>query len=557
MQLLAFRRQFLLTPSPVAEFRSWQQASAGPYALHVHPDCPLSIAACNGQTAILIGYVLDPRQPGATDADLAGRMARCDTLEGFDHCLHGLSGRFLAMQIRSGMMRIFADACGLRSLFWTVSGGRFHAASQPALLGCAVPLEPSEARDQYLKSEYIRIKPGHYHPAGVSLFEDVHQMVPNHYLEVRFPERGAGDKKPARRAPQGAIPADDATQGESLGESHVATNDDKHDDTLDGISSGGIKIVTFQPDRVRHRRYYPTRPLREHSFEEGLAIFTELLRGSLDAASRRYPLALALSAGVDSRTMLAAAGHFLENGLAYSLIYRDLTEESPDIRLPVKLASLLDFKHLVIDARVEPPQKFLKLYNANVDIPHTRHWGPPAAAMIANLPGNWLTVKGDGAEIVRRYYYRYTRHPRIDSHRHFVKMVKGWEGIPFIDKALSQWYDGVRPAAEKTGYQLLDLFYWEHEMGGWMARNQLEWDIAQEVFTPFGNRELLEAALEVDDRWRRLPENRFFMQAIERMWPDALSVPVHPVKDTPRRIRKTIKKLLMRAGLVKPKKGGR
>jgi len=496
MQLLAYRRQFLLTPDPVAAFSRWQQASAGPYALQVHPDCPLTIAAGEGRSAILIGYALDPRQPDATNADLAGRMARCDNVEGFANCLYDLSGRFLALQIGPGMMRIFGDAFGLRSLFWTVRDGRFHAASQPSLLDRAVPLERSDAYEQYMQSEYVRTRPGHYHPAGVSLFKNVRQLVPNHYLEVRF------------------------------------------------------------PDKVRRVRFYPSRPLPTLSPEKGLGLYTELLRGSMDAVARRFPLALALSADVDSRVMLAAAGPFLENGLAYSLICRDLTEKSPDIRLPAELASRLGFKHLVIDAREETSPQFRELYNANTDIPHTGHWGPPAAALIAHLPGKYLAVKSDGAEIVRRYNYRYSRHPRTNSHRYFVSMVKGWDKIPFIDKAIAKWFEGVRPAAELTGHRLPDLFYWEHEMGGCIARNQLEWDIAQEVFTPYGNRELLEATLGVDDRLRRLTDNRFFMPAIGRMWPDAMSLPVHPVKDKKHRIRKFFKKLLMKVGLPTSKKGG-
>ncbi len=495
MNPLLFRRQFILSPKPHSRLKAWQHAKAGPYTLLVHPDCPLTCATHENRTALLVGYALDPRKPKATDADLAMRMARSETVEGISICLYGLSGRFLVFLIERDTMRIFPDACGLRSLFWTLHDGQFYAATQPTLLGKKVTLTPSVAYDQYFKSQYIKNKPEHYHPAGVSLFEGVHQLVPNHYLEV-----ATGRK---------------------------------------------------QRDRVRHTRFYPSRPLTRLSLDEGVDAFTELLSGSLDAASRRSRLAVALSAGLDSRLILAAAGPFVS---AFTFINRDPAEMKHDLDIPAALAERFGFAHHVIDARKPMDQRFRAFYNANTDIPHSEHWGRRARAMHDLFANGQMAVKGDGGEIMRRYHYRYSRHPRITSHHYFLNLLKQWKGIPFIAHALRDWFNGVRPSAERTGHQLLDLYYWEHGMGGWMARNQLEWDISQEVFTPFNNRELLEIALGVDELHRRLPDNTFFIRAIEKLWPDLLLEPIYPQKTQSRRIRKGIKKLLMKIGILRSKK---
>lgn len=494
MNPLLFRRQFLLTPKPHSRLTAWQYARAGPYSLQVHPDCPLTVATHENRTALLVGYALDPRKPKATDADLAMRMARSESVEGIAICLHGLSGRFLFFLVESGTIRIFPDACALRSLFWTVHDGKFHAASQPNLLGKKVPLKPSGAYDQYFQSEYIKIKPDHYHPAGVSLFENVHQLVPNHYLEIR-----TGRKK---------------------------------------------------GDGVHHTRFYPSRPLPRLTMEEGVDAFTEILSGSLKAAARRSSLAVGLSAGLDSRLILAAAGPELST---FTLINRDPGEMRHDLDIPAALADRLGFAHELIDARKPLDKRFRAFYNANTDIPHSEHWGPQAQAMHAMFTNGRLAVKGDAAEIICRYYYKFTHHPKITSHHQFLNMAKGWKGIPFIDNALRRWFKDVRPAADRTRHQLLDLFFWEHEMGGWMARNQLEWDIAQEVFTPYSNRELLEAGLGVDERHRRLPHNTFFIRAIEKLWPDLLLEPIHPEKTPSRSIRNQFKKLLMKIGIHRSK----
>jgi|GEM_PF-1148474 len=528
MNPLLYRRQFLLSPKPLPRLKAWQQADAGTYTLQVHPDCPLTRATSGNRTAMLVGYCLEPRVPKATNSDLAARMARSETLEGMAICLHGLSGRFLVFLSEPGLLRIYPDACGLRSLFWTIRDRRFHAASQPTLLGKAVPITPSAAYEQYFGSEYVKIKPGHYHPAGVSLYENVYQLVPNHFLEIKT---GRSTRNISRN------PA--------------------------GHQSGTLTEQKPQPashpqkkmaDRVRHIRFYPTRTLSRISSEEGVDAFNALLKGSLEAAARRSSLALGLSAGLDSRLLLAATGPKV---YTYTLINRDPGLMYHDIHIPKALAARLGFRHQCIDTRKPLEPTFRAFYNANTDIPHSEHWGTQAQAMKELFSNGLLAVKGDGAEIIRRYYYKYKRHPRITSHHHFVKMITGWKGIPFIDNAMLRWYEGVRPAADRTGHHVLDLFYWEHEMGGWMARNQLEWDICQEVFNPYSNRELLEVGLGVDERLRRLPDNTFFIRAIEKLWPELLLDPIHPQKTQSRHIRKRFKKLLMKVGLRRSKNTGR
>ena len=87
-----------------------------------------------------------------------------------------------------------------------------------------------------------------------------------------------------------------------------------------------------------------------------------------------------------------------------------------------------------------------------------------------------------------------------------------------------------------------------------MTRNHLEWDIAQEVFIPYNNRELLDIALSVNVRHRKVLGSRMYLMAIRQLWKDALSEPVYPVKTRRRRLRKLVKKILKRTGLLRGRK---
>ena len=565
MQKLLYRRQYLLSAATCERLSGWPSTRLGTHTLYIHADCPWVRAdgdageaggdATNARSVIIVGYAIDPHHPESDTADIAREFAHLSTPGEVADRLYSLTGRFVLFIREYGRLLIFHDAFGLKSVFYTRHEGRFYAASQPLLLGEAVPLKKSGHYDQYFNSKYVRIKGGHYIPAGASLYENVEHLVPNHYLESPFgPSVLTPDALPD-------IPSDYPSDIPSDYPSDIPS--DYPSDIPSDYPSDYPSVIPsdLTPDAPtdapsdaapdRQIRYFPNRSPGSRSLGDGVEAYADHLSRIMKAAAHRHKLALSLSAGLDSRAVLAACRDIAGNINAYTLINHKLTPDSPDIRIPSRLVPRLGMEHLIIDCHDPMDPDVEEAYHTNTDIPHFSHWGPSTSALHRHFPQDRLAVKGDGAEIVRCFYYKYKPHPLILSHRHFTKMVRGWDGIPFLDEVLARWYDGIRDPVARTGYRLLDLFYWEHEMGGWMTRNHLEWDIAQEVFIPYNNRELLDIGLSVDVRHRKVLNNRMFLMAIRRLWTEALSEPIYPVKTRRRLIRKLVKKVLKRAGLMK------
>jgi hypothetical protein len=93
-------------------------------------------------------------------------------------------------------------------------------------------------------------------------------------------------------------------------------------------------------------------------------------------------------------------------------------------------------------------------------------------------------------------------------------------------QALDDWLQGA--GRRLFNVDLADLFYWEQRMGSWQAMSQSEWDIVQEVFTPFNCRRLLVEMLGVAPRHRTAPGFRLQKAIIRRLWPAALREPINP-----------------------------
>ena len=484
MDNFKFRRQFLLSPEKCEQLKDWNYGSLGTYHLHVHPDCGLTVSKSSSIELALIGYIIDPHNPAKSDRDILNDISKGTTIDEVYEKLYYYSGRFVLVVKQSEDYTIFHDPCGLKSVFYTKFKNQIYAASQALLFKLLIPLTEGSKYFSYYNSTYVKYDIEHWIPSGCSLYDDVYQLVPNHYLKFS---------------------------------------------TLSQI------------------RYWPDRKRTEIHFDNGIEQVSSLLTKIMVAANRRFKLALPLTAGWDSRCILSACKPIAEDLYFYTLQYRDLTESSTDIGIPRKLLTKLGYEHHIIDCRKPVDEDFSNIYTANTDIPHLNDWGVTAHGMLSEYPHERVAIKGSCTEIARCAYYRSGKHNAITSVED-LEILEKWKNTDFIRNELSQWLLEIKDANANKGYDLLDLFYWEHRMGGWQSQSQLEWDIVQEEFTPFNNRALLGTMLAVDASYRREPDYIFFEKLIQNLWKETLLEPINP-KLGMEKVKYVLKGILKKAGL--------
>ena len=79
----------------------------------------------------------------------------------------------------------------------------------------------------------------------------------------------------------------------------------------------------------------------------------------------------------------------------------------------------------------------------------------------------------------------------------------------------------------ETGYSVLDLFYWEHRLGSWLAECLNEADVVGETFTPFSVRAYFELIKDVPVSERISPDYHFFGEVLKASGM-SLDMPVNP-----------------------------
>jgi hypothetical protein len=290
----------------------------------------------------------------------------------------------------------------------------------------------------------------------------------------------------------------------------------------------------------RAHRFWPRderRICRTDTAVEGISL---QLAGMLQAAAHRFDLAIALSAGWDSRLLLAASRQVAGQVRYYTAKRPDMDWRHMDVDIPLRLAKRLGLRHDIIEHGTEVTPEFEKLFNHNAPFAHSMR----LAALQSEyhyFRGRETAVTGNVSEVARCYY------PRPDSPAvaEYLMAATGMHH-EFANRQFGRWLDALQ---DPLDYEIQDLFYWEQKSGSWFAQNCLEFDSAwQDVFIPFNSRRLLREMLEVDAQARQTPDYTLYRELMLTLWPEVLAEPINPRtrRALPRRLTAAVVRRLKR-----------
>lgn len=466
------RGQFVLGPSFVDAPENWQRrVVGGSLCLTAHPDLPVAVASSGQDSIGLIGYLLDPNDPAATDsAILKQLLPLVSDWPGLLGNLAELGGRWMLIIGDGTRVRLLHDPLGLRQVFYLdpSHSDELWCASQPGALARIRDLPLDEDVVTFVRSRTWQ-NDEHWLLGDGSPFRAVRHLLPNHYLDLMTGKVG---------------------------------------------------------------RYWPTRNAEPASLEGCVEQCAATLSGLMLSAHRRFDLAISLTAGGDSRLVLAASKPIARDLICMTL--RTPKVASADVEIPARLLKRLGLRHDIVDGFAEPDHSFQGIFAANVPLPHPA-WATDAWAILRRYGYTRVGVTGSGGEFARH---------RRDLRKHesitleLLCSIAGMPEGPIALHASTRWLSEL-PVYNRD---LWDLFRWEQHAGNWLAMCQYELgDVAwRDVFTPYNCRALLERMISVDMRHRWPPRYEFQRRLMRRLWPETLALPINPHKPKPRRIRRLV-----------------
>ncbi len=462
---LLHRRQFLLGPSAHLPNAHWNaRPLSNGWILSTHTDLPVSHATWGCRSTTLIGYAIDPLHPAHTEKDVVERLNRAVSREGLLKATFQLSGRWLVVRFDARGGVLFADPFASRTVHYARASGYVWVGSQPSLIASRLDLQENTDHDfrSFCSSKAFAYTE-RAHVGEATKYAGCFRLLPNHALDLASGQR---------------------------------------------------------------RRWYPAWPLERRTLRQAVPLAAQILRGTFEAAVQRYDLRLAVTAGWDSRVLLAAGKEHLQRMHLSVDRMGVLGVGHRDITIPRRLEEVTGVSVEAVNS-TELPEFFSRLLENSVTGARRLPKSCSIFSRFRDWPQNAIDVNGNGGEITRNAYDKYNvfRARRL-SGRQLAHMMR-FDEEAYARRALGEWADELYGRLPE-GFRILDLLYWEQRVGIWAAMYASEHDIAAESLSPFNNRLLLETLLSVSARLRTAPHYPLHRRLIRTLWPDVASVPINP-----------------------------
>jgi hypothetical protein len=476
LERLKFRRQFLVGRDLYTPNKYWKAVKLR-HDLHlsIHKDLAYFSKEDGEKRVVLIGLAVDCNSPYKEESEITSDLLQQgQNLHSILSATKPLAGRWVVLYENHKITTIFTDPTGLRQVYYYYNGDRCWCASQPALINQVVPLAQSsdESLLEFRKSIITKKREFDWF-SNKTAFESCYQLTPNHYLTLH-----------------------------------------------DGLQT----------------RFFPSEPISVSSDADDLVVETAAyLKNIMNGINHKYNAQFALSAGFDSRILLASSHDFSGEAKYFVNDLGNLKAHHEDIYIPMNLSKKLNLNLEIIHGVQDVPDWFIHQISDNIS--DFRVY--PVSPKIKNIYYRYLQkntglvlVNGNIIETVRIKEQRIKYDAAVegkntDAKANVLLDFTGYEG-DFMLNEIKRWMTDIDDVFLIEEASLVDLFYWEQLMGNWGALHPAEQDIACDQIRPFNCRLLLETCLKVPKRKRTAPEYEFFKNIISELWPEVLSEPINP-----------------------------
>ena len=468
MELIKYRRQYIISTEKINQLSNWKSHSLNEYHIYLEKSLQIELSQNSSIQAAILGYWVDPENKEYSNKDILDQLVlQCKKVSEVFEFIYNLSGRFLLMFTINKQTYVLNDASGFRPVFYFEKNKKKYLTSSISLLKTIEKVDEKKSLSDYYNSDHYLHTPTYMWHAGFTFYKNVEHLIPNHYLDIK-------------------------TFGQ----------------------------IRFFPSK---ENVIVTDPKKIEDIENEI---TELLKSSIEGLNYRHSLALALSAGNDSRVLLALMKDISKEVLFW-ISYR--SKKEADYFVPKKIVNHFKLRFLPIKNN-RPRAFFKKFYKQNTVMAH-KIWCEFNYSKLNKFPEDHIVVRGAAAESARNYYYpNYSPiHPEKVTMDYLCTVPNlSFLRIPELHNDFNNWLTSMQKIEKEFDYKTLDFVFWEHREGCWQAQNQLESDYHFEVFVPYNNRKILDLMLSLPSELRDKRNPILYNRLIQNNWPELKSFEINP-----------------------------
>jgi hypothetical protein len=285
-------------------------------------------------------------------------------------------------------------------------------------------------------------------------------------------------------------------------------------------------------DRWVMSRHGPNwRPRGTTSIDEAVHDIARITTRNIGAIREHFSCCLPLTAGYDSRMLLACARPWVSDLELYTLDFPGLAGAN-DSHVAAQIARRFGLTHRRVPMRTARNEDLETwMYRISCSVGEPRGW--QANTSYRTLDPNRVRLGGNIGDLARRAYWTPEDKPdsvitadRLVAHavNHRGTPTRGQAAAadsPVIRDQLEHW---IEHAGTTDALQLLDMFYLENRVGSWAGVfPYAEYYAPGFTIFPLCHREIIDAMASLPEQTRR--DGTFTKDVIANEWPDLLAWP--------------------------------
>jgi len=471
---MKLHKQFVLCQASLdLDVINWNATSIQNYTLYSDIKIPVTQLKNDSFQLIVLGDVFDYSNYTASNQEIINSLLKINPTNFFTQ-FDSFCGSFIVFIhfFETNNFFIFHDATGLRQFFYKKNkSNQIIAGSQPTVINNFFPSQKNVSENSILFYKSKQFSRRKIYVGNQTEFKKIKLLTPNHYL-----------------------------------------------------NEGTREVI----------RFFPSKQLSNQNLHLVVKKSAEIIKNYIKAAHYRYGITIPITAGWESRVLLAASKDIKDLATYFVFQHINMSDNHQDIKIPKKLSKKLNFKLKIIKNNAT---KKHEIPNINQLISFPRH----------NYHTHWLieeafkgTIKANGnvSEIARREWDDLNL-----TNGKSIATVQQYNGLNYAISYYDKWITKNIPLLKKQKYNYSDILYWEENSANWAGKNNAEFRLVSEVFQPFNSRELLCDLLSVDEKYRKKQDSILYRGIIKELWAECLTEPINPS------FKKTVIKILQKIGL--------
>ena len=157
------------------------------YSIFCHQDLDFTIASIDDVHIVLLGFIIDPYQPEATNQEITDRLANCTTKTDFFKSLEVFTGKYAVFYSSKECEILMTDFFSERQLYHWKNKEYYYISSSDKLIldtvGLAAKIS-SEKESLITSALFLNINE-HWLLSEEDWDERIKKLIPNHYLDLQ------------------------------------------------------------------------------------------------------------------------------------------------------------------------------------------------------------------------------------------------------------------------------------------------------------------------------------------------------------------------------------